>query len=144
VPKNIIRERIFAHYSSTSLGSIASGVDTVLNFGTLVEDSHNAVTIGAGWIFTAPRTDDYVITSGFRWNSITNMTLTNLYMIAGGVIKLLFTSDVSWRPHGTTTVHINAGQTIQMLCGQTDSGAAARATYSSGGQSHNYIVITSP
>ena len=50
---------IAASYYKSSTSS-----DAIINFNTLIYDTHSAVTTGASWKFTAPRTGNYEI-SGF-------------------------------------------------------------------------------
>lgn len=54
-------EDISCRYTTGSGQSIPSGATTTVNFGTKVWDSHNAVTTGSSWRFTAPVAGEYEI-----------------------------------------------------------------------------------
>jgi hypothetical protein len=54
-------KRIYAAYNSASSQTVASGTPTIFNYGTKVQDTHNAVTTGASWKFTAPKTGLYLV-----------------------------------------------------------------------------------
>jgi hypothetical protein len=53
--------RIYAAYKSATSQTIPNGSPTLFDYDTKVEDTHNAVTTGTGWKFTAPKTGLYLI-----------------------------------------------------------------------------------
>ncbi|TGM95039.1 hypothetical protein EHR02_00100 [Leptospira levettii] len=60
-----------SYYSSANQTSLT----TQINFGVKVYDTHNAVTTGSGWKFTAPQSGKYLITGHFVTNGLTSLRL---------------------------------------------------------------------
>ncbi len=54
---------IFAHYTHTAGQSVSSATPTVIDFETLVNDTHNCVIVGASWKFTPLKNGTYSIVS---------------------------------------------------------------------------------
>lgn len=52
---------VVARYETNASQSIPNVSPTIINFEDQVYDTHNAVTIGAAWKFTAPKTGYYAI-----------------------------------------------------------------------------------
>ena len=57
-------EDVNASYTTTAGQSISDATTTIVNFGTKDFDSHNAVTTGASWKFTAPISGVYEVSAG--------------------------------------------------------------------------------
>lgn len=57
-----------------------------INFDTKIEDTHNAVTTGAGWIFTAPYTMDYQVS----FTVLQSSGNSNLYLQKNGIKYVYF------------------------------------------------------
>jgi len=71
-------ELVAASYISTSTAAVPNSA-TVFNFDTRQIDTHNAVTIGSGWKFTAPVTGVYSIAVMFQTTgSVVNAFVTTL------------------------------------------------------------------
>jgi hypothetical protein len=67
--KNLLAsEKIVAIYKTSAGQSVVSG--NRIDFGTKVKDSHNSVTVGASWSFTAPRSDTYEMFYFLRTNAL--------------------------------------------------------------------------
>lgn len=56
-----------ARYTKAAAQTISSGVDTILDASTKDYDSCNAVTTGASWKFTAPKSAWYHIDANLQW-----------------------------------------------------------------------------
>lgn len=62
-------ENVNCRYSSAAGQSIPDNAITIANFATKDYDSHNAVTTGASWKFTAPKAGKYSIKSAVTFTS---------------------------------------------------------------------------
>lgn len=82
----VTNNKISAIYNTTAAQAIPNSSAVVVNFGTKIFDSNNAVTTGGTWRFIAPRTDMYACT-----------VKTTLTGIPGGV----FGYAVAIRVNGT-------------------------------------------
>lgn len=67
-------KNISAAYTLTSAQTVATATTTILNYNNKVIDTHNAVTTGASWKFTAPTAGKYQI-SGVTYLTSVNWTL---------------------------------------------------------------------
>ncbi len=113
---------VFAMYGQQSGQSMTHGVAAVVNFETKIYDSHNAVTTGAAWKFTAPlpglyRVTGMIGTTNYNWGNALasiwfNVTknggdyrrLSNLYPVTNG--------NAGVETGGSAIVPCNAGDTI--------------------------------
>jgi len=85
--KNLLSgEKIYAVYRTSSGQAVTNG--NRIDFNTKLHDSHNAVTTGASWVFTAPRTSMYRLDYGLLTNNVA-ITAANQYfgvnLFAAGV-----------------------------------------------------------
>jgi len=126
-------ETVAARYtltSSTGNSSFADVTDEIIDFDSKDFDSHGAVTTGASWKFTAPISGTYRISSLTTWNSTTNLvgTLVKVYKNGSEDRRLGFgkTEDTV---NGTTLIRLLAGEYINLILNQDDSGGAARAIF---------------
>lgn len=57
--------RVYAEYNSNAGQALTGGSWNIINFGSLVTDTHSAVTTGAAWKFTCPsgQDGDYLVTA---------------------------------------------------------------------------------
>lgn len=95
---------VAARYNNSSNPSIVSG--TILDWANKDYDTHNAVTTGASWKFTAPLTGTYVVSVHFRTNSATVGALCmHVAQITGSTIKMA---------NGTSTIKLNQGDYIDV------------------------------
>ena len=78
-------EKVFAEYT-TAAGQNITSSDTIVDFGTKVVDTHNAVTVGAAWKFTAPRSGKAKVCASntFQSESYTADQLITGFIYKGG------------------------------------------------------------
>jgi len=58
---------VYAFYQSNAENAVAHATLTIFNFEDKVIDTHNCVTVGAAWKFTAPMTANYIAATGILW-----------------------------------------------------------------------------
>jgi hypothetical protein len=107
-----------SYYSAATQTSLT----TQINFGTKIYDTHNAVTMGASWKFTAPMSGKFLLT-GLISSSDLNLYyklrkngsnyLNLMYMKPGvqnftTVVDLLAGDYIDIIPNGSTIVNGNA------------------------------------
>ena len=63
MPITGVPSTIAAIYTTAAGQSIANVTETVVDFGTKVQDTHDAVTTGAAWRFTAPTAGFYQVSA---------------------------------------------------------------------------------
>jgi hypothetical protein len=139
-------EKVYAEYN-TSAGQSISGT-TLINYGSKIKDTHNAVTTGIGsWRFTAPRTGIYDI-STFNLLSAASYSSahqSSLYIyINGSNYKTLIRNQIAaanssfYMPmNSSTSIYLNAGEYINYYV-QSDS-----ATNLFSSSDMNWITISS-
>jgi len=134
-------ESVSAAYYLTAAQSIsASDVQTIINFNQKDFDSHNAVTTGAGWKFTAPISGKYRISTSGMLNSApwTAGNRLFVYVLIDGVAPTKSKKiDLRWVEvtaspelffNGTTMVDLVAGQYIQIAAIQSNASAKPLST----------------
>lgn len=126
-------ETLVARYTSAAGQTPSVGVDTIIDFGTKVHDTHNAVTTGASWKFTSPSSSFYsvnvlVVSGNIAWSTATQV-------VYGGIFK-----NGNWYANSTieaskaaatnrmsvsmnTLVQLNAGEYIDFRYYQSQAGA---------------------
>jgi hypothetical protein len=127
-------EKVEAKYRSTSGTSIPnSGTQTILDFNNKIFDSHNAVTTGASWRFTAPSNGKYNIDVHF-WFANGTWTTGNYLRYAifknGSaddnlgqvVIQNTFTNNFGQT--GSTSVELKKDEYIDLRLDHNRSGGA--------------------
>jgi hypothetical protein len=143
-------EIVAARYTTAAGQSIANAATPIVDFGTKVFDTHNAVTTGASWKFTAPYSGKYRITSSLRYaNGLA-------WVAGGGVASLIYkvgstyaSADTMLAAAGTfgssspssnitSTVDMSAGEYIDIRTLHSES--SARALLTSG--NYNFVEIT--
>jgi hypothetical protein len=118
-------EKIYAEYNSTSGQACASGT-TLINFDTKVIDTHNAVTTGASWKFTAPRAGYYCISAATIPASNlsgTGATISLGLYKSGSINKIISftnTAGITVVDSGTGSgkIYLNAGEYIDIRLSQ--------------------------
>lgn len=120
-------EFVGAKYTSSSGQSIPSAVRTIVDFATKEYDTHNSVTTGASWKFTAPISGTYRVSysSTFASASWVNGNLVLPELRKGGsiihgydiVIQSSFTNSYTVFPL-VTTVRLLAGEYIDATLNQ--------------------------
>lgn len=105
-------ETVAARYTCTQASSVSFTLP--LQFNTRDYDTHNAVTTGAGWKFTAPVSGKYLI-NVLMWIS-TGFTTLDLYK--NGVYFITLNGEVSNKAEGGgSTIHLNAGEFVDVRTG---------------------------
>jgi hypothetical protein len=126
---------VYAHYQLLSDQSIPNNTPTIVNFVTKVADSHNAVTTGASWRFTAPVPGLYVMTAmlsfenSIAWGEGENAEM-KLY-IGGSAHLFLDRRQATPSPaigfimslSGSTTLYLGTGNQINLRVFQSSGGA---------------------
>jgi len=135
--------------------AVAIGVsNTIIQFNTKVEDTHNAVTTGTSWRFTAPISGVYSVT-GFAEAGAVNLTSSvygevyfTLYVngigaghIGGKYVYPAATMPNVWGVGGafTGTIRLNAGDYFDIRFGWSTGHLTSAATWS---VSPSHIEIT--
>lgn len=123
-------ETITAKYTisvSTANPSFNDSVDEVVDFDVKEIDSHDAVTTGASWVFTAPRTSFYDVSALVSWstNASLNTTIVNVYKNGSFNTRLSFNgNDVG--SGGSTIVQLNQNETLSITANQDHASGGSR------------------
>lgn len=117
-------ETVAAIYSSSSGISFSSGSVAIVNYATKIVDTHNAVTTGASWKFTAPISGLYLIHAQVSFNP--NATNSRELLV------FVNTSTIAIDSAAATASIVTIGRPtlVQLLAGDT---VDARAFQNSGG-----------
>lgn len=77
---------VYAEYT-TNVHALADSTHVRFNFATKVKDTHDAVTVGASWKFTAPKTRIYKVASRMclNANAVEHTILSSLFWNGSGV-----------------------------------------------------------
>ncbi len=108
-------ESVNARYTTAAGQSITNGSTTILDFGTKVWDSHNAVTTGASWKFTAPVAGKYRVAFNVLMAAPYGTVQVNLYKNGSTFSELyrnLTSNQNMW--FGTDLVNLLAGDTVDV------------------------------
>lgn len=115
-------EKVVAVYNTSAGQSVSNG--SIINFNSKVEDTHNAVTTGASWTFTAPR-GGYAKVSANTVTGSTSTTLGQFYEVVinknGSNFRSLTrdrSENTQVRPYnsgGAVLVPVNKGDTINVI-----------------------------
>lgn len=134
-----------ARYTSTAGQSITNATTPVIDFATKVYDTHNAVTTGASWKFTAPFTGYYSVNAGMLWGSaaFTVNSATTMYVYKNTAsyvskqqrvwasLTTAFPQDIP------TTIYLTKGDYIDIRADHGES--AARSIHTAAG--YTYVEI---
>lgn len=129
-------ETVAARYES-SVGATFTVAGQTINFDTKAFDTHNAVTTGASWVFTAPVSGKYRVSSGV--GGIFNTTGgagVFIEIVKGAATPL--TRGYGGSPTGAFYSSCNVSDTVQLLAGETvkitavRDGGSANATSQTG------------
>lgn len=141
-------ERVSARYTTSAGQSIPnSATNTIVDFGTKVIDSHNAVTTGASWKFTAPITGEYNIYVMNHYSSSAWVAGNAAYgsIFKNGVSYCTYDDPPIWATStdsvpvkGKCKVQLNAGQYIDV---EIANNRTAGATTLTNNADLNYIEI---
>lgn len=129
-----------AYYLTAAQNISASDVQTIINFNQKDFDSHNAVTIGAGWKFTAPVSGKYRISTSGMFNSAPWTAGNRIFvyvLIDGSTSTKSKKIDLRWVEvsaspemffNGSTLIDLIAGQYIQIAAIQSNGSAKSLST----------------
>lgn len=108
-------ETVYATYTQTAGQSVTS-VETTCNFANKVKDSHNAVTTGSGWVFTAPVSGYYSMESILTLSVADTLSdfWSSLYWNGSQVQR-----DYHYIPGVTSLSKSRLGYSDYLLAGQT-------------------------
>lgn len=141
-----------AVYEYTSGGSantsFADATDERVDFDSVVIDTHNSVTTGSSWLFTAPMKGQYTISCQFMWETVTNLTSSQLKAVvvdtSEGTNQTYFLDNKTTSAatlNGTPLVlDLDVNDTVHILAIQDDSASAARSVNSTARTSRISIV----
>lgn len=133
------RKPVIAVYKKTVNQSIPNTTSTIVDYETAIIDSHGAVTVGAGWVFTVPRAGYYMVGGGIAMTFTTTWAEQEFLMISafvnGGQSSRLDirygldSSAVSSNQFagGMAILQLAAGDTLNLRVSQV-SGAALSTT----------------
>jgi len=118
---------------STANAALANGAEEVIDFDTKADDSHNVVTVGASWKFTAPVAGRYRISTALRLSATAGWAANEVFYLRlrknGSVVQVISsrymesTHSSTVSTGGSTQISLNAGDYIDVL-GYQDSGGA--------------------
>ena len=138
-------EKVFAHYQTNAANNISA--TTIVDFEDKIHDSHNAVTTGASWRFTAPKTCNFIINSTIITASVAwtggQVLYVDLFKNGSAFQNFSYNNAFSsstyfFQAKGSATIKLNQGDYIDIRA-STDRGATAlynNAIY-------NFITIAS-
>lgn len=139
---------VSASYESSAGQSIPNSSLTIWNLATKIEDSHNAVTTGGSWKFTAPISGLYQVSCNWNFATGSYGGTSNfqcaLYKNGSQFRKLGFirtengSASIAPSSSGTTLIRLNAGDYIDFRLFQ-DNGSSA-SLEASGVNNHISIV----
>jgi len=127
-------ETVAARYYTGAAPSISNG--TIVNFVTKDYDTHNAVTTGASWKFTAPVSGKYSIKAILSTSvSVTPMDRWFLMVYKNGALDQYIGVARAWstttavlNPFGSCEINLNAGDYIDLRVDSTTGAALLTAS----------------
>lgn len=130
---------VYAISASTANLSFADNTNEVADFDTRVTDTHGAVTTGASWKFTAPRTGKYEVSGMWLWANNTSLSQSDCQLFKNsGLTRVVFnmsgTAPIFDTQHWAVfVVELNQGDFIDARPRQQSGGAKNTATNSNYG-----------
>jgi hypothetical protein len=141
-------QTIRAQYTATTGSantSFADATEETVDFNLKIKDPHNAVTTGASWKFTAPRTSDYRVDVFLSWVNTINLGLAYIEIFKNGsFFRRLDARQGSFSLSGSTTITLNKDEYIEIKASQDDSGGAARTLAAFSGGYTNISIESLP
>ena len=101
-------DKVIAKYTLPVSSSITAG--NIVNYSSKIYDTHNAVTVGASWKFTAPMSGYYLISSFQNGNSAHYLTLH----VNGTASDIMSGGASNSALKGSTIVLLNSGDYIDV------------------------------
>lgn len=140
-------ESVVARYTSNAGQSISNGSTAIVDFEDVDYDSHQSVTTGGSWKFTAPVSGVYQVTAAILYGTASftqaNGAFLNLYKNGSiysesGQVRAGFTGSQSMHPHFTETIRLLAGEYIDVRTSHSESAARSLTSATPG---YNRITI---
>lgn len=137
--------QVVAIYERSTAQGMTNNSFDIVNYDTTVKDNFSAVTTGAGWFFTAPRDDDYMIFANVGFASFSqsagNEYFLAIYLDTGGgaavevildhkYIDSSYTNLIAIQ--GSHSIPLSSGDKIDIRCYQasgSNRNLIANATY---------------
>jgi hypothetical protein len=140
-------DKVVARYTTAAGQSIPSSTDTIVNFATKTIDTHNAVTTGASWKFTAPISGNYLVACSMNYASASFTVGNAIYieifkngtfvsMVAMGHIGATATQMPS--AAGSDIIDLVKGDYVDIRTVQSEAAARSLSSFSF----RNNIAIT--
>lgn len=125
---NDTHEAVIASYSTAAGQAVTSG--NIIDFGTKVLDSHNAVTTGASWKFTAPKTEVLRVSAAAITSTVTPGAINQyfflhlrknggLHKILGGSYSSQAAAAINFQANGVALVSVVKGDTLDIRMDET-------------------------
>jgi hypothetical protein len=132
-------EKVIAKYLSDSGQSIPNSSSTRIDFEDKEIDTHNAVTTGGSWVFTAPIEGTYSLDVRIEYANSNNWTLgevanLELYKNGSNYERIAFhgkdvtSGNFLMSVQGSTIVQLNKGETIHIQSYQASGAALSLST----------------
>jgi hypothetical protein len=148
IDKNMfgMNQQVFASYTTNAGQSNADGAYTIVNFEDRTDDTHNSVTTGGSWKFTAPVDGLYTVLSSIQFASAsfaagvslqTGLFKNNVQVTQNRWRKDATQSFVTPAPTMNHTLKLNAGDFIDIRVYQDSGGSRSLSTTGI----DNYITI---
>lgn len=131
---------VMAGYTAPT-ASFTAATETVINFSTVEWDTHDAVDVGSGWLFTAPVGGKYLVTACATLDAPTADAHAKLMLFKEGVAHKRLghaqadTANGTLSVSGSCVVGLEQGQTLQLKL-------TSSATLSLDGDNDTYVQIT--
>lgn len=102
-------ESVNARYTTTAGQSISHNTTTIVDFGTKDFDSHNAVTTGASWKFTAPASGKFRLATLVTFTASTAWSIAEAAVVSVYKNGSLYANLQIWAAPATSASGINVG-----------------------------------
>lgn len=138
---------VAAKYRRSTTQSIPASTITRVDFATQVNDTHAAVTTGASWVFTAPVSGYYNVSSAIVFDSVAwtasqsgemILYVNNTRIETMDFQQITASATFNLGLNGSTTVFLNAGDTVDVRLFQTRGSATNVAAL----PDYNYINVS--
>jgi predicted secreted protein len=124
-------EKVYASYTTNAGQTINHNTTTIIDFEDKIVDSHSAVSIGASFKFTAPKSDSYFFMAKINYNSGTfTQDVNRLRLYVDGVEEtrwqIIVGADGLAAEHGVLIVgivHLDKSQYMDIRALQTTGGS---------------------
>lgn len=117
--KSFYRPKVSVTYNTASAQSMTAATFTTINFNSLVTDTLSSVTTGAGWVFTAPRDDTYLLSVSIRPSAQAAGSEAQIYIYKNGAqVRRIYkgrnthTAADDQNLQGSTAIPLSKGDTI--------------------------------